>query len=142
MYHLWAGHQLVGRATEYRNLLYLCFMDLTQGIGHNDYGVEYGVAQQLVEIIEHMLTATRCQEMTTEDTSEKFGEHCHSAGLCSVPPPVPLYCGQDPEGGDQVSVMVLASCTPLREECSCHTEITPQPQLASRTHYTPMTWPW
>ena len=59
---LWVVHQVVERATEYRNLLYLCFVDLTRAYDSvNQQAMtivlkECGVPQQLVEIVEQLHT--------------------------------------------------------------------------------------
>ena len=61
---LWVVHQVVERATEYRNPLYLCFVDLTKVYDFVNRQAttailkEYEVSQQLVEIIEQMHTGT------------------------------------------------------------------------------------
>ena len=63
---LWVVRQVVERATEYRTPLYLCFVDLTKAYNSVNRQAmiavlkEYGVPQQLVEIIEDLHTGTHC----------------------------------------------------------------------------------
>ena len=75
---LWVVRQVVERATEYRTPLYLCFVDLTKAYNSVNRQAmtavlkEYGVPQQLVEIIGDLHTETHCQVRTAGGTSEKF----------------------------------------------------------------------
>ena len=75
---LWVVRQVVERATEYRTPLYLCFVDLTKAYDSVNRQAmtavlkEYGVPQQLVEIIGDLHTGTHCQVRTAGGTSEEF----------------------------------------------------------------------
>ena len=61
---LWVVRQVVERATEYRNPLYLCFVDLTKAYNSVNRQAmtailkKYGVPKQLVEIIKELYTGT------------------------------------------------------------------------------------
>ena len=75
---IWVVRQTVERATEYRILLFLCFVDLTKAydsVNRQSMAAilkEYGVPHQLIAIIEELHFETWCKVRFAGDTSEIF----------------------------------------------------------------------